>query len=116
MDPESDSGKQYVADWSFEPGKVVLHHDWVTKSIAEGRALLGQDDWGGMRLLATSNGHDAIMQSVSPTLLSCSISPVQEVPCQPHLQTTADTPSLQRTQAMPNCRWENLSQARCHHQ
>ncbi|EPT03860.1 hypothetical protein FOMPIDRAFT_1058236 [Fomitopsis schrenkii] len=66
VDPESDAGKQFVEDWCLEPGKVVLHHDWVTRSIEEGRALLGHDDWGRMRLVTAQNGHAAIINPGHP--------------------------------------------------
>lgn len=105
VDPESDAGKQFVEDWCSEPGKVVLHHDWVTRSIEEGRALLGHDEWGGMRLSTGLNGHVATMnpgQSVSRISSFCSNSPVQEALCLPPRQTMVAVPILQRTQVSPH--------------
>lgn len=47
VDLETDAGKQFVNDWGFESGKVVLDWQWARQCIDRGRALLVDDDWGG---------------------------------------------------------------------
>ncbi|KZT72822.1 hypothetical protein DAEQUDRAFT_722438 [Daedalea quercina L-15889] len=66
VDLETEAGKQFVDDWSTEPGKVVLRWQWARLSNEAGRALLANDNWGGMRQPAAHNGHGAIVDIEHP--------------------------------------------------
>ncbi|KAI0068264.1 hypothetical protein BV25DRAFT_1911267 [Artomyces pyxidatus] len=51
VDASSDSGKLTARDWGSDPNKVALDYPWVQACIKRGRALLGGDDWGGLRVV-----------------------------------------------------------------
>lgn len=48
VDPGTNEGRQFVRDWSLDPGKVILDYVWAYRSIEAGRALLENDNWGGL--------------------------------------------------------------------
>ena len=44
VDRETDSGRQFVREWSAD--KVVLDAAWVSRCVAAGNALLEAENWG----------------------------------------------------------------------
>lgn len=48
VDPGTNEGRQFVRDWSLDPGKVILDYVWAYRSLEAGRALLENDNWGGL--------------------------------------------------------------------
>ncbi|KAI0307981.1 hypothetical protein B0F90DRAFT_1679023 [Multifurca ochricompacta] len=55
INPETESGRKFVHDWSTDPHKTVLNYGWIQACLRTGRALLETEEWGGFRVLHTSS-------------------------------------------------------------
>jgi hypothetical protein len=44
-----------VHDWSADSQKTVLNYGWIQACLRNGRAFLEAEDWGGYRVLHTSD-------------------------------------------------------------
>ena len=55
VNSETESGRKFVHDWSADSHKTVLNYDWIQACLRTGRALLEAEDWGGYRILHTSD-------------------------------------------------------------
>ena len=47
VNTHSHQGRQFIRDWGGDTNKVVLEHSWVQTSIAAGKVLNEDDNWGG---------------------------------------------------------------------
>ncbi|EMD42123.1 hypothetical protein CERSUDRAFT_110666 [Gelatoporia subvermispora B] len=54
VDPVSDEGQKFIADWAAVPEKIVLDAIWVRRSAERGRVYLADEGWGGF-LLSSAN-------------------------------------------------------------
>lgn len=55
INPETESGRKFVHDWSADPHKTVLNYGWIQACLQTRRALLGAEDWGGFCVSHTSD-------------------------------------------------------------
>ena len=55
VNPETESGRKIVHDWTADPHKTILDYGWIQACIRSGRALLESEEWGGFRVLHTSD-------------------------------------------------------------
>lgn len=62
VDPNSTEGKHYIRDWGKDENKVVLDYSWVKSSVAAGRVLNEDNNWGGF--MTTDDGLDIVKQDI----------------------------------------------------
>ena len=48
VDPSTSQGRSTLRTWGHEDNIVVLHYSWITRCIQEGRAIMGDEGWGGL--------------------------------------------------------------------
>ncbi|OCH96080.1 hypothetical protein OBBRIDRAFT_361688 [Obba rivulosa] len=72
VDPDSEEGRKFIADWASVPHKVVLDTIWARRSAERGQVFLADEGWGGFVLSTSSvnvveNGNVNGHQSPLPT-------------------------------------------------
>ena len=72
VDPYTRQGRLFIDDWGQDNDRTVLNSVWVKRSIAAGRPLLEDDQWGdcwpqeGAIPPTNGEGDDDILDSGPP--------------------------------------------------
>lgn len=80
VDSKTNPGVQFIRDWGSDPAKFVLEYTWAAESIKSERALLQNDNWGGLiaeddgREIGKDDEGESISKWVSFLVILCALS------------------------------------------
>jgi hypothetical protein len=87
INPETESGRKFVHDWSADSHKIVLNYGWIQACIQIGRPLLEIDEWGGFHIphtggcMYSEDEGDEDMEGDCNGSRSVSLRPILQLSC-----------------------------------
>ncbi|KAG5642449.1 hypothetical protein DXG03_002759 [Asterophora parasitica] len=99
VDSTSTQGRLFIRDWGDDTNKAVLEHSWVKHSIAVGRVLDRDEQWGGC--LTVDDGLPIVKEEADFTPPKSVPVPTEPEKSSPNAQTPIDAPPPPETSQPP---------------